>query len=553
MTMETTTPRSVGFWGKIGAGLLVIYATLIRGFIFWFERTRLHAVRVSVKTLWLFLTLWILFFALLPLEVESWQLWMTNKDLAKNLAFAIVATSFLAIEVGRIAHEAKRPLVGYYSYGLAALCTLLAVLSGWNYLMHSAEAMRGGGNAQAERSAEMLRQAQEDLDKHDKATAERLAILNASLQKADAGWAPTGTSRLNQSITDYEKQATTDRRELVKRVEDARSQAVVAHTDPRPIDVVLGNILFKGDASKASILLDLIRIVFFKAFLLMGLSLAFTPAPESAKKQEKEKLAAERARSMQGADGKFRPRKQAGLPQADTDNNSDWVAPEARVEKPKKAKSTKKGKRWLDDVFSKKAAENAQVEDAQFTEEPVEIRAAQMFDGLPEDGQNPQSEVSDEVSPLRSPDDKPLRAEEDGRSLLQGDPDYSPEYQSAIGGDEGDGSGTVRFRDGESLIHAQEEQQADERQDEVDIGSNVGIDAGDSGGDNSILVDVQVEDDAPLSSPDEQALWTEATETEEPANDGSQTRLPDGEGVIVWDDETDPTIKELLRKTEAAE
>jgi len=546
MTMETTAPKPMGFWGKIGAGLLVIYATLIRGFIFWFERTRLHAVRVSVKTLWLFLTLWILFFALLPLEIESWQLWMTNKELARNLAIAVVITCFLVVEMGRISFEAKRPWSGRIAYGLAAICTVLAVLSGWNYLMHSADAMRGGGTAQAERSAEMLKQAQEDLAKHDKATAERLAILNGSLLKADAGWAPTGTSRLNQSITDYEKQATAERRQLVSRVENARSQAVVAHVDPRPIDIVLGNIMFKGDSVNAGIAIDLLRVVFFKLFVLFGLSLTFTPAPESAKKQEKEKLAAERARSMQGADGKFKARRQMGLPQADTDNNSDWVAPEARVKEPKKAKSSKKGKRWLDDVFSKKAAENAQVEDAQFTEEPVEIRAAQMFDGLPEDGQNPQNEVSDVAAENNSHGD-PLLGETEGES--GGGEREGGGFQEAISGEYPDdraiGSGTESTQplpeidvQAESLTDAQEDQQAEpELQSEEELRAlDVAAEAGEGGFDRD-------ESGLELLHDSEAGL----------ADDGSETRLPDGEGIIVWDDETDPTIKELLRKTEAAE
>ena len=60
---------------------------------------------------------------------------------------------------------------------------------------------------------------------------------------------------------------------------------------------------------------------------------------------------------------------------------------------------------------------------------------------------------------------------------------------------------------------------------------------------------------APLEAPDEQALWNEVSETSELAQpENAETPLPNGEGIVVWDDEEEPTIKELLaRKTEAAE
>jgi hypothetical protein len=60
--------------------------------------------------------------------------------------------------------------------------------------------------------------------------------------------------------------------------------------------------------------------------------------------------------------------------------------------------------------------------------------------------------------------------------------------------------------------------------------------------------------DAPLETPDEQALWNEVSETSELAEpENAETPLPNGEGIVVWDDEEEPTIKELLARTEAAE
>lgn len=559
MTMETTTPRSASFWGKIGAGLLVIYATLIRGFIFWFERTRLHAVRVSIKTAWVLLTIAILIFALMPLEIESWQLWMTNKELARNLAMAIVITSFLVLEMARIAHEAKQKALRNCAYGLAALCTLLAILSGWNYLMHSAEAMRGGGSAQEERTSEAMKQANEDLTAFDAATTTGLAVRNASLAKADAGWAPTGTSKLTNAVSEYEHQRSVERRDLVSRLEKARSEAVVAHVDPRPIDIVLGNVLFGGNAVNAGIIIDLIRVFFFKFFVLFGLPLAFMVAPESAKKQEKEKLAAERARQMQGADGKFKPRKQAGLPQSENDNNSDWVAPEARVpDKPKKEKSTKKGKRWLDDVFAK----NAQpVEDAVFTEDPVVLRAKDE----PELGDDPRASAADQLELQEEVSDEFLaedaHVEHEGgtvsgpQGFAERSEDRAPFNEGSLDGEHVGHAAEIEDQVlqaslDESLTHAQpeEDQQADEPLDGAALGVQEAYIQADE-----VAAEIVSEDqegdvylNAPLQTPDEQALWNEVSETSELAEpENAETPLPNGEGVLVH---TDDEIEELERQ-----
>ena len=163
------------------------------------------------------------------------------------------------------------------------------------------------------------------------------------------------------------------------------------------------------------------------------------------------------------------------------------------------------------------------------------------------------NQLSSEELETMGADDVAEERDQDSQEAddFAGEPVLSAAMEGSLADSDGDALFDMRedyqSEPSESLTHAQPEE------DQQDLGADDRDGADDFGGPD--LLDDEPLDAAPLETPDEQALWNEdqaPSELAQPEN--AETPLPNGEGIVVWDDEEEPTIKELLaRKTEAAE
>ena len=170
-------------------------------------------------------------------------------------------------------------------------------------------------------------------------------------------------------------------------------------------------------------------------------------------------------------------------------------------------------------------------------------RAAQMFDGVPEDGQNPQSEVSDEshTQGLGEPHGSTTKALQNSAGFSEA-PVNAPE--AGLDADEPIGvQGAEADEGGISPAQAVQDDVSGYPLDDGIQSEEITSDS-QATHDQSGLADYAEADDgsldgAALEASDEQVTWEETPEAEDAQSDGSETLLPNNEGVLVHDEDED--------------
>lgn len=271
------------------AGLQAVIMQMLRGLYDAVDWTRRHAARVLAKAAFAALLVWAVVAVQYPLEAASWRLWMEDPNLANRIAIWVVATSSIIVLISGYAWAAKRRALAVAGWSFAALLVLISLTSVWNRLLYDQNQARGRAQVVQEAS-ERAESAEAEfaarISEYDSDTRDRLASLAVQLEAVD----PKKTlarSRLLDQISAYEAARLANR--PIPPVGVAR---VDLATDPRPIDGLL------GPENRASLgaLWDFLRAVALKFFILIGLSLALSPAPEVVAAAEAKKRRSEAAK-----------------------------------------------------------------------------------------------------------------------------------------------------------------------------------------------------------------------------------------------------------------
>jgi len=265
-------------------------------------------VRRLIKLLWLALAVYVLFWVAGPSQVKSWQLWMQDDALARDIAWAFTFASALCFAIVGFAAAATKPFrvplflpkfegswrnlkvrtvhVNLPNVSvtlgsiLAASLFFIALLGQWNYYLHDGMSTGGTSVAALSGSTDRVGEAQASLSAFEARTAEADAAVTAAIAATSAG-SPTGRSRLVTAQAEAARNAATERTRLTTELRDARAATVTAHgefTDPRPVD---GQVAAATGADRGLVasLLDLLRSGVVEALLVMGAALGLVVAP----------------------------------------------------------------------------------------------------------------------------------------------------------------------------------------------------------------------------------------------------------------------------------
>lgn len=256
-------------------------------------------VRRLIKLIWLALAVYVLFWVAGPSQVKSWQLWMADDALARDIAWAFTFASALCFAVvGYAAAESepiKMPIFlptfeswrGWRSthlhlpnirVALGAILSvalfLIALLGQWNYYLHDGMTTGGASVAALSGSTDRVGEAEAALAAFEARTAEADATVTAAIAATSAG-SPTGRSRLVAAQAEAQRLASIERARLTAELREARAATVTAHTeftDPRPVDGQVASATGLERGLVAS-LLDLMRSGVVEALLVMGAGL----------------------------------------------------------------------------------------------------------------------------------------------------------------------------------------------------------------------------------------------------------------------------------------
>lgn len=259
-------------------------------------------VRRLIKLLWLMLAVYVLFWVAGPSQVKSWQLWMEDDRLARDIAWAFTFAAALCFAVvGYVASETAPIRVPIFlpkfegswknlrvhtthmhvpnvrvALGslLAFALFVIALLGQWNYYLHDNMSTGGASVAAIEGSTSRVEEAEQALAAHTASAAAALAIIDQGIRETSAG-SPTGRSRLVAERTQLMAESGAETRRLQQELRDARSATVEVRStsaDPRPVD---GQVAAATGASRGlvSSLLDLLRSGVVEALLVMGAGL----------------------------------------------------------------------------------------------------------------------------------------------------------------------------------------------------------------------------------------------------------------------------------------
>lgn len=259
-------------------------------------------IRRIMKTLWLALSVYVLFYVAGPSQVASWQLWMEDDALARDIAWAFTFAAALCFALVSYAAEGAPPiripvfLPTFESWrgwrtahlhlpnvrvflGSLLACALffMALVGQWNYYLHDGLSTGGSSVAAIEGSNNRVSEAEAALARHAAASAAALALVDQAIRETSAG-SPTGRSRLVAQRTQLMMDAATESTRLRAELRDARDATITVRstsTDPRPVDgqVAAATGLDRGLVAS---LLDLLRSGVVEALLVMGAGLGLS-------------------------------------------------------------------------------------------------------------------------------------------------------------------------------------------------------------------------------------------------------------------------------------
>lgn len=279
---------------------------------FWSDPTNIIGppgalVRRMMKALWLALSFYVLFWVAGPSQVASWQLWMADDKLARDIGWAFTLASALCFAiVGYRASESDPIRVPIFlpkfegswrnlrihsthvhipnlTVGLGGLLAAslfsIALLGQWNYYLHDGQTTGGASVAAIGGSTERVDTARNALAAFEARTARADEAVTAAIIATSAG-SPTGRSRLVAQQSAAAAVAATERERLTAELNAAQTATVDAHTnftDPRPVDAQVASVFNAPRATVAS-LLDLMRSGVVEALLMLGAGLGLAVA-----------------------------------------------------------------------------------------------------------------------------------------------------------------------------------------------------------------------------------------------------------------------------------
>lgn len=271
-------------------------------------------VRRIFKFLWFALAIYILIWVATPLQVASWQLWMTDDALAVRVGWTFTLASALAFAIVRYAADATEPMkvpvflpiftiaegkfrgirietarlhlpVPTVIIGSIMVFALyfISLLGLWNLYLHEQQTTGGASVAAISGSTDRVAEAEAALAAHATATTGALAIIDQGIRETSAG-SPTGRSRLVRQRTELMQGAAATQRELQAELRVARSATVTTHqtfSDPRPVDAQVAGVGGWERPVTASVL-DLLRSATIEMLLVMGAGLSLIGATSRA-------------------------------------------------------------------------------------------------------------------------------------------------------------------------------------------------------------------------------------------------------------------------------
>lgn len=267
-------------------------------------------MRRGVKFAWIVLSFYVLIFAAIPSQVESWKLWMRNDTLATSLGISFTCAAFLIGSVLSYVAESTKPVRvplpipliefeerRYRGWKIAMMhlhlpnvrvtgATIVAVMlfamsftGMWNYYLFEQRSTGGVSVASASAASGNIADAERALSDHRAAAAERAASGEAELARTPEAYA-TARARIRAANTEQARLDAETDRALATDLQDARAANVTVATtasDPRPIDAV-ASAVFRAPRADAASLMDAMRSGLVEALLFIGLSLGLVPA-----------------------------------------------------------------------------------------------------------------------------------------------------------------------------------------------------------------------------------------------------------------------------------
>lgn len=259
-------------------------------------------VRRCIKFLWLVLSVYVLFWIAGPSQVASWQLWMSDDKLARDLAWGFTFASALCFAVVAYAAEGTEPVrmpIPFFEFegslknvrihtthvhipnvrvslgsAFAASLFLMSLLGMWNYYLHENLSTGGASVAAIQGSTSRVEEAEAALFSHQRQTRDALARVDAAIAETSAG-SPTGRSRLVAQRTQLMTEAAATEMQLRAELREARGTTVDVQTtsaDPRPVDGIVAGAT-GVDRGVISSFLDLMRSGVVEALLVLGAGL----------------------------------------------------------------------------------------------------------------------------------------------------------------------------------------------------------------------------------------------------------------------------------------
>jgi hypothetical protein len=262
-------------------------------------------IRRMVRTAWLVVTVYLLFWVAGPSQVKSLQLWMSDDRLAYDIGWAFTFASALAFSVVSFAASDTEPFklpipwphriwplnqwrwvhlhvanirvsAGGAIVGLL-LATQLYVM--YNYYTHE-QMMAGDASVVAlTGSADRVSELEASLREGEERWSASDREAGAALAAAPAAYV-TARSRIMRERTTAATAWRTERARLQNDLREARAASVTTRqtfTDPRPADGQLAA-KFGVDRPVMAAIMDSIRSVVIEGLLVLGLGLAIHPS-----------------------------------------------------------------------------------------------------------------------------------------------------------------------------------------------------------------------------------------------------------------------------------
>lgn len=261
-------------------------------------------VRRLFKFTWLVLSIYILIWVAAPLQIASWQLWMTNDDLAARVGWSFTIASALGFAIVRYAAEATDPIkvpvflptlrgwrdwrtahlhlpvptvmVGAVMVGALFAISLLGL---WNLYLHEQQTTGGASVAAVSSSTSRVSEAETALAAGMAAYQAADRQYGEEIARTPASYA-TARSRLMNERREAANDWRSERARLEAELRTARAATVETHqtfSDPRPVDAQVAGATGLERPLTASVL-DLFRSAVVELLLVMGAALGLIGA-----------------------------------------------------------------------------------------------------------------------------------------------------------------------------------------------------------------------------------------------------------------------------------